>query len=142
MQKPRLGTATPKIAWLAVTVGFLVDTMLSEFIATICRAVDPTVVGQADNSTFASTTGIVLWVASIFATGLGGYVAARWAKRERVLHGVLVGGLGIGMMLLFAVLDSSVTYNGLDLSLQFLATLMGGVGGLLSSRLPTRQDDV
>ncbi|GAC1356811.1 MAG: hypothetical protein NVS4B8_26940 [Herpetosiphon sp.] len=133
MQKPRLKIVPGKILWMPVMLGFLVDNVLSLLVREAGTLIDPAVLGKATTSTLGSTTGIVVWVLGMLATGVGGYVAGRRAKEERVLHGVLVGGVGIILMLLIGLGGVQGSgYNGLDAGQQVMATLLGGAGGALS----------
>lgn len=77
------------IRWMAVLTGFVVDIALS------------TVVGfftSADFSTSPDPTrpGDMLFLALLtLSTGIGGYVAGRMARDDRVINGLLVAIVGI-----------------------------------------------
>ena len=122
--------------WLAVTAGFLADMLISWGISSLGSLFDSNL--RNGVVSFATTAGIVTAILLVLSTGLGGWLAGRIAKRENVLHGVLVGGLGI-----FALLIASFSGERLplaDIVLQIVAVGVGGLGGWLSRWIPARQE--
>lgn len=123
-----------RIHWIAVLAGSLLDNILSMLIAGIALASAPEI---ADGSFFASTPGAVAGVLLALATVIGGWLAGRIAKEERFLHGVMVGGFGIVLMLLQSVFGVPVTLD--QLVLQFVATGFAGLAGYSSRWVPVRE---
>ncbi len=141
MQKPQARPAPGKIMWMPVLWAFLLDTVITGAVVMVGSLADPTL-AQSQNSSWATPAAVIVWILSIVSTGIAGWFAARRARHERVLHGVLVGALGLGMSLLTMLTDETVIFNGLDVALIFLAIGAGALGGYLSRWLPTRQEDV
>lgn len=130
-------TGSPgRIVWLAVASGYFADVVISLIILMIGAQIDPNLV---DGISFESTVGTVTAILLVISTGVGGWLAGRLAKQEYVLHGVLVGGIGIITMLvesLFATAPPLV-----NIQLQLVAIGLGGLGGWLSRWLPTGQQE-
>jgi putative membrane protein (TIGR04086 family) len=124
-----------RIMWLAIAIGYLVDYLVSLFIRAISQTFDPLLGYQIS---FGSTAGIVTAVLLVLSTGLGGWVAGRLAKTEYVLHGVLVGGMGL-IILLFTSLFGREPVPLLTTVLQCVAVIVGGIGGWASRWLPAPQ---
>ena len=122
--------------WLAVTAGFLADMLISWGISSVGSLFDPNLRNSVVS--FATTAGIVAAILLVLSTGLGGWLAGRIAKRENVLHGVLVGGMGIFAMLISSW--SGVRLPFADIVLQIVAVGVGGLGGWLSRWIPARQE--
>ncbi len=120
--------------WLAVLLGYLVDQLISIIILGIGQAFDPQL---TDGATFASTAGTVTSVLLVLSTGLGGWLAGRLAKQEYLLHGVLVGGITLVVMLVQSLFGKQ--WTGTIVVLQIIATLVGGLGGWLSQWVPVSQ---
>lgn len=127
---------TRRIKWLAVLAGWMLDLFLSALIVGIALMIDPDL---ADQNFLAGTGSVVLGVLLVSATAVGGWLAARLAKQERVLHGVLVGGMGIFMLLFESIFDTPPPLD--SIVLQFVATVLAGVGGYISRWLPMRQQE-
>ncbi len=125
-----------RINWVAVLAGWILDFVLSLIISGVALAFDPSL---EEASFFASASGIVTGLLLALATGIGGWLAGRIAKEERVLHGVLVGGLGIFLLLLVSLTDTPPPLD--SILLQLLATALGGLGGYLSRWTPVRQQE-
>ncbi len=125
-----------RIVWLAAASGYFADVVISLIILMIGTQIDPSL---ADGISFDSTAGAVTAILLVVSTGVGGWLAGRLAKQEYVLHGVLVGGIGLITMLvesLFATAPPLV-----NIQLQFVAIGLGGLGGWLSRWLPTSQQE-
>ena len=123
-----------RIHWVAVLAGSLLDNILSMLIAGIALAIAPEI---ANGAFFTSAPGAVAGVLLALATVIGGWLAGRIAKEERFLHGVMVGGFGIVLMLLQSVFGVSVTLD--QLVLQFVATGFAGLAGYSSRWVPARE---
>src|SRR5215470_4327190 len=83
------GGVTMNIRWMAVLTGFVVDILLTFFITLLA----PTSASAAPD--LMQPPDFLLIGLGILATGVGGYVAARMAQTQRILHGFLVGVVGI-----------------------------------------------
>ncbi len=130
-------TGSPgRIVWLAVAAGFVADQLLSQLIASVGSLFDPAV---AVGITFNSAASIITAILLVVSTGIGGWIAGRLAKQEYVLHGVLVGGTGVLVMLLTAIFGQQWPLA--NIVLQCVAIGLGGLGGWLSRWLPTRQQE-
>jgi hypothetical protein len=130
MESPHTNSTPNRINWIAVIGGFLLDTLLSTLVFGVAARFDP-----ALSTDIVLTTGLGVFTAGLLmlCTGIGGWLAARLARMEYVLHGVLVGGLGILVMLLESLLTGQArTLN--QIVLQSLAVVVGGIGGWLSGR--------
>ena len=131
MEAPQSKTAPERINWLAVISGFLVDMLMSTIIFGIAAQLDPEL---SQELTLATTTGLVTACLLVLSTGVGGWLAGRLARAEMVLHGALVGGLGI-----FVMLVESIVGGGAEpltaILLQCVAVVAGGMGGWLSGRM-------
>src|SRR5687767_11628913 len=99
----RMRETPGRIRWLAILIGYLVDTVISTFITWVAALFDPRLMTEI---TFSSYAGAVTAVLLVVSTGVGGWLAGRLAKQEYVLHGALVGGLGIILMLILSVFDA------------------------------------
>lgn len=130
-------SGTPaRIGWLAVLAGFIVDELVSELVGSIGQHFDPQL---AQGVTLASTVGIATALLLVLSTGFGGWVAGRLAKREYVLHGTLVGGVGLIVMLIMAF--AGVGPRLIEIWLQFACVGAGALGGYLSRWLPAPQKE-
>jgi len=123
-----------RIQWLAILVGYLVDMTGSMIIAFAAQSIDPSVLSQ---SMFASTTGVVTAFLLVLMTTIGGFVAGRIAQEERFLHGFMVGGIGIIMLLIDSLVGTVIPLE--NILLQCCATLLGGLAGYGSRWTTTRQ---
>ncbi|HSH81526.1 MAG TPA: TIGR04086 family membrane protein [Herpetosiphonaceae bacterium] len=128
-------TRPGRIRWLAVMAGFFVDILLSEIIRGIGSQFDAAVL---EGATFRSATTSIVAVLLVLSTGIGGWVAGRMARHEHVLHGVLVGGVGIFLILLAGLGDAPEPFT--NVVLQCFAVLAGGLGGFLSRWIPAPQE--
>ena len=131
-----MGGNPARIGWLAILAGFIVDNLISELVGAIGQSFDPML---AQGVTLASTAGIITSIFLVLSTGLGGWIAGRLAKREYVLHGTLVGGVEIILMLIMAVAGDAP--SPLQIWLQFAAVLAGALGGYLSQWIPSTQKE-
>lgn len=120
--------------WLAVLLGNLVDQLVSILILGVGQTFDPQL---TEGATFASPAGAVTSILLVLSTGLGGWLAARLAKHEFLLHGILVGGVSLILMLVQSLFGKE--WTGTVVSLQIIATLVGGLGGWLSQWVPASQ---
>lgn len=123
-----------RINWLAVLAGNVLDNVLSAIIASIGLGFDPNI--QFDGF-FSSSTGVVIGLLLMLATVVGGWLAGRIAKEERFLHGFIVGGIGIFMLLLATWVDQPVRLD--EIVLQCIATVLAGLAGYGSRWTPARQ---
>ncbi len=123
-----------RIRWLAVMAGSLLDQVLTLIIGGVALGAAPEAV---DGRFFASSAGAVVGVLLALATVVGGGLAGLIAKEERFLHGFMVGGVGIVLLLLGSMGGSTVTVD--MLVLQFIATGLAGVAGYSSRWAPVRQ---
>ncbi len=92
-----------RIRWLAVILGYLVDAVLSTFIRWGAAQFDPRLMNEIS---FHSITGAVAAILLVVSTGVGGWLAGRLARQEYVLHGALVGGIGIILLLIQGVFET------------------------------------
>jgi putative membrane protein (TIGR04086 family) len=120
------------IRWMAVLTGYLVDLLISillpAFLATPEFFVSPDLSQPAD---------LVLMCLLVLSTGVGGYVAGRMAQMQRVMHGLLVGVVGI-------LINQLLMFSGPSIPRVFvianaLGCLAGALGGLASRYIPQRQ---
>lgn len=124
-----------RIKWLAVAAGFFTDILLSEIIRGIASQFEPAILeGPSFGTSAAAVTAILL----VLSTGVGGWVAGRLARYEHVLHGVLVGGTGIMLMLVAGL--AGVAEPLTNVVLQCFAVGVGGLGGFLSRWVPRPQE--
>ena len=123
-----------RIHWVAVLAGTSLDHVLTLLIGSIAIGITPDI-GQG--AYFTSTAGAVTGVLLALATVAGGWLAGRIAKHERFLHGFMVGGFGILLLLLDSLLGSQPTLD--QLALQFVATVFGGLAGYSSRWVPARE---
>jgi len=133
MEAPQSKAAPERIKWIAVVAGFLLDMLLSTLIFGIAAQIDPELSSQL---TLATTAGVITACLLVLSTGAGGWLAGRLARTEFVLHGALVGGLGIFVMLIESLIGSGAEPLNAIL-LQCVAVVVGGLGGWLSGRMPT-----
>ncbi len=126
--------AKGRIHWLAVLAGTLLDNVLTLLIGGIAIGITPDI-GQG--SYFTSTAGAVTWVLLVLCTVAGGWLAGRIAKHERFLHGFMVGGFGIVLLLLDSWLGGQVTLD--QLALVFVAAVFAGLAGYSSRWMPARE---
>ena len=124
-----------RIKWLSVVAGYLVDFMLSLLTVTIASWLNPALGAELS---FNSPSATLIALTLVLATGVGGWVAGRLARGERVLHGALVGGIGIIMLLIQSLTDATPSL--IAITLQCVAVGVGALGGWLSGRIPTVQE--
>ncbi len=124
-----------RIRWLAVAAGYFADYFISLVIAGIGVQFDPNL---ARGISFGSIAGAVTAVLLVLSTGVGGWIAGRLAKQEYVLHGVLIGGIGIIDMLISSFFGEQIALT--NILLQFAAVAVGALGGWLSQWMPARQE--
>jgi hypothetical protein len=72
---------------------------------------------------------------------LGGYVAARIAKRAETLNGALSASIGVGLSILNLATGRSHDPYWLSLSLIVLGPVLGAIGGVLWARQSRRRTD-
>ncbi len=121
-----------RIMWFAIAVGLLADNVISLIITAISQQYDPELGQQI---TFATGAGALVAVLLVASTGFGGWLAGRLAKTEHVLHGALVGGMGI-IILLFTSLFGAEPIPLINTLLQCVAVVVGAFGGWLSQWIP------
>src|SRR4051812_28193545 len=103
------------IKWLAVAVGFFVDFLVSQLIGATGQYFDPQL---AQGLNLATTAAIITAIMLVVSTGFGGWVAGRMAKTEYVLHGALVGGVGVIILLIQSLVSTPLPL--IDILLQCL----------------------
>lgn len=131
---PAAKTRSNRIVWFAVLLGVFVDQIISSIILGIGSQADPNI----NNGTFYLTAaGLITAGLLAVSTGVGGWSAGRLAKQERVLHGALVGGVGLVLMVLLGLAGERWQID--ELLVQFAGTALGALGGWLSRFVPTRQ---
>ena len=123
-----------RIRWLAVAAGYFVDALISLAILGIAQQFDPELVRGVSFRTSAGTIAAILLVLS---TGIGGWLAGRLAKHEYVLHGALVGSIGIIDMLISSLFGEQAPLT--NILLQCVAVAVGAIGGWLSRWVPAPQ---
>ena len=123
-----------RIRWLAVAGGYFVDVLISLAIVGIAQRFDPELGRGISFETSASTITAILLVLS---TGVGGWLAGRLARQEHVLHGTLVGGIGIIDMLVSSLFGARAPLA--SIVLQCVAVVAGAIGGWVSRRVPAPQ---
>lgn len=123
-----------RIRWFAVIAGSLLDNVLTLIISGIVAGVAPQV---TDGRFFANGTSAVVGALLALATVCGGALAGWIAKEERFLHGFMVGGVGIVLLLLDSFSGTAITLD--MLVLQFVATALAGLAGYSSRWVPVRQ---
>lgn len=123
-----------RINWLAVLAGNVLDNFLSIIIIMIGFSSVPDV--QLD-SYFASASGVIIGLSLMLATVVSGWLAGWIAKKERFLHGFLVGGIGIIVMLIGSLVEQ--TPRGDEIVLQCVGTVLAGLAGYSSRWTPARQ---
>jgi len=128
---PSVESRPSRIVWLAAALGYFVDTFVSTLIGAVGSQFDPTL---AQGISLRTTAAIITAILLVLSTGFGGWVAGRLARQEYLLHGVLVGGIGVVAMLIESMFGQP--YPLTNILLQFVAVLVGGVGGWLSQRIP------
>ncbi len=122
-----------RIKWVAVLAGWTVDVVLSMLVMAIALAAGLQI---ETGRFFASPGGIVIGLILVALTGIGGFVAGWIAKDEHVLHGVLVGGVGILYLLFVSLIDVAPSFD--SIVLQVCATVLAGLGGYMSRWMPVR----
>lgn len=135
METPQTTPAPERIKWIAIVAGFLLDTFISTLIFGLAARVEPAL---STTITLTTTAGRITACLLVLSTGIGGWLAARLARTEYVLHGVLVGGMGIFAMLLQGLLGGQAQPLNAIL-LQCVAVGVGGIGGWLSGRMLAAQ---
>jgi putative membrane protein (TIGR04086 family) len=119
------------VRWMAVLTGYMVDILITYLLYALFSPQSLTVYDPTQSG------GLFLISLGLLATGAGGYVAGRMAQMQRVLHGLLVGVVGILVLQLQFLVDSG---PGLSHT-QVLALAAGGVVGALGGwlgRYPAR----
>jgi putative membrane protein (TIGR04086 family) len=96
--------------------------------------IDP---GIETQGLLASSVGIVISLLLVLSTIIGGWLAGRLAKEERFLHGFMVGGIGIVMLLIESFSGEAMPLD--TILLQFVATGLAGLAGYVSRWTPARQ---
>lgn len=119
--------AKNRIRWRAVVAGSLLDQILTIIIGGIGLSVAPDIAyGQFFSSMPSTVIGVLLGLATV----VGGWLAGRIAKEERFLHGLMVGGVGIVLLLLDSAAGGNLTLD--MMVLQFVATGLAGFAGYSS----------
>ncbi len=116
----------------AVIVGAIVDNIATLFVMLLLvTALASTGIGQDEALARMKTlSGLLLTlIIGLCCTGLGGYAAARMAKRHEVLHGALVAAAGIVIALVFREEGLPLWYQAAGLVLMLPAGMAGGRAG-------------
>ena len=129
-----MGSRSGHIRWLAIAAGFVVDVLISLAIISVGQRFDPEL---GRGVSFATSAGTITAILLVLSTGVGGWLAGRLARHEYVLHGVLVGGLGIIDMLISSFFGEQPPLA--NILLQCVAVVVGGIGGWLSQWIPARR---
>jgi putative membrane protein (TIGR04086 family) len=120
------------IRWMAVLTGFLVDLVATLLLFAL-------VFPQTVFSSQATQTNDPLSIAlGLLATGVGGYVAGRMGGTQRMLHGLLVGVVGI-LMVQFELAFGGQQLSRADVLALAAGCLVGALGGALSHYPAQRQ---
>lgn len=123
-----------QINWLAVLAGHILDIMLTLIIGLAALQINPSL---AQGRLLDSTSGVVVMVLSSLTTVLGGWLAGLIARDERFLHGFLVGGAGIVLLLIQGWTGTPPTLE--SIVFQIAATFLAGLAGAASRWTPIRQ---
>lgn len=91
MRTPLSQAKSPQIRWTAAFTGFLVDYTITALIVVFARPEE--LFFTAPN--LANATHLLYLALFTLSTGVGGYVAGRVARMHNVLHGLLVGVIGV-----------------------------------------------
>ncbi len=115
------------VRWMAVFTGYLVDFFISLLIISFA--------GQsfATEPDLTQTSHIIIISLLTLSTGVGGYVAGRMARTDRILNGFLVAIVGILLNQLGGSLPSVLVLASV------VACGLAALGGYLS-RFPTERD--
>ena len=130
----RMRDTPRRIKWLAVPAGYIVDILISLIIIGVGERFDPQI---RNGVSFATGAGTITAILLVLSTGAGGWLAGRLARYEYVLHGSLVGGIGIIDMFISSLFGQSVPLA--NILLQCIAVAIGGLGGWLSRWVPAPQ---
>jgi hypothetical protein len=123
------------IAWVPVMWGVLADVFMTQMMSLAIGAAvgigfdtDPEI---ADMLLRASPFFWPAFILGILLSGLGGFIAARLAKREGVFHGTLTAFIS---NIVFSLLLSPQSLDTLNMIGLMLAILAGTAGGWLAMR--------
>lgn len=122
-----------RIQWFAVIAGSLLDNLLTLVIGGLGSTFAPEI---AEGIYFRTGAGTLIGVLLALSTVAGGWLAGVIAREERFLHGFMVGGVGVLLLLLDSFAGGQMTAD--VLVLQFAATLLAGVAGYISRWTPVR----
>ena len=118
---------------MAVVTGFVVDVLLSSLLGLLSG---PTVDSLSQAPDLRRLDHAILLALSLLSTVLGGYVAGRIATQQQVLHGLLVGVIGVLLTQLPALGGPALPH--LLILASAAGCLAGALGGLVSRYLPRR----
>ena len=129
-----------QVAWSAVLWGLLADVMLTEVMSVVVGAlagIAPTTEpSMAEVLLRASPWFWPTFALGILFSGVGGYLAARLARREGAFHGTLtafIGNIVLGLPAFFTVQMDTLRMAGV-----MLALLAGTAGGWLAEQIVKR----
>jgi putative membrane protein (TIGR04086 family) len=123
------------IRWSAVLVGFLTDYAITGIILLLANPNEA--FRNAPN--IAIPEHLILIVLLTVSTGVGGYVAARLARSNHAMHGLLVGVIAI-LMSQLDVLGGAPNPARTFIVASAIGCLLGAMGGLIA-KLTTPQTD-
>jgi putative membrane protein (TIGR04086 family) len=118
------------VRWTAVLFGWLVDFALSLLLQMLILWVG--VAGFFDNPSLLNPTHLALMLLFVAVVGVGGFVGARMAGSDYVLHGFLVG---VADILISTLLNSGSATPRPFILIEILGCGAGALGGLLAMRL-------
>jgi putative membrane protein (TIGR04086 family) len=120
------------IRWMAVLTGFIVDLVSSTLLFAIAF---PQIIFSSQSMDMNDPLAIGI---GLLGTAIGGYVAGRMGQAQRILHGLLVGVVGILMLQIQVALDGDALSRIAVLALA-AGCLAGALGGALSRYPPERK---
>lgn len=136
VQEERVGKGNRcmEVRWSAVLSGLLVDLLLSIFIRGIASWLALTTFLNTPDGIqppdLTHTPDLILFGLLLLATGIGGYIAGRLARRSHVLNGFMVGVVGIVVTALLNI--GAPAPDHLFIFGQIAGCGLGALGGYLS----------
>ena len=118
---------------MAVLTGFIVNILITFLLYALFYSESLTVADSARSSD------LFLIALGLLAPGVGGYIAGRMAQAQRVLHGLLVGVVGILALQLQLAVGSGPGLSRAEVIALAAGCLAGALGGLLSRYRLRRQ---
>jgi len=121
------------VRWMAILTGFIVDIVTTFLLYALFY---PASLTTPDTTQSSDLVQIGL---GLLATGVGGYVAGRLAQSQRMLHGLLVGVVGILIIQLQLMVGGGPGIERVGVIALAVGCLAGALGGLLSHYPPQGQ---